>query len=150
MVALLVALGTGVALGIQATINSLNGEVVGPMGTGLLVIIVGGILAAIGLALFLNRLPAIRWATVRQVQFGLLAAGALAIVAIAGTAFALPRTGIAAGLSAIILGQMLAAVVIDTTGWGGIDPIRLNVARLAGLILLAVATWLLVPRATPN
>jgi len=73
------------------------------------------------------------------------AAGALGVGILIGMAFALPRLGIAAGLGGIILGQMVAAVVIDTAGWGA-ARIPLTGARLAGLALMAAGIVLLLPR----
>jgi transporter family-2 protein len=146
LVALAVALATGIALGIQATTNSWLGTLVGPLSTGLLVIIAGGVLSALVFLLFMNKLTEAGWATIRRAQPGIILAGALAVVAIAGTAYALPRTGIAAGVSAIILGQMVVAVVVDSTGWGAARQIALTPTRIAGLALLALATWLLVPK----
>ena len=72
-------------------------------------------------------------------------AGALGIGIIGGVAFAFPRTGIAAGGASIILGQMTVAIVVDTFGWAGAEPIPLNLSRIAGLVILAVAIRLLLP-----
>lgn len=141
-----IALGTGVVVGIQSIINSWAGAKVGPFGVGLLVAIAGGVVASLILVLFVGKLPRIGWASIRETQFGIVVAGAIIVFAIAGTSFALPRTGIAAGVSAIIMGQMLVGVLVDSTGWGGVDRIPLDAARLAGLVFLAVAVWLLVPR----
>lgn len=146
IVALLVALGTGAALGVQATANSSLGARIGPVTTGLLDIIVGGALALVIFVLFRARLTTAGWPAIRGASFGVTLAGVLAVVAIAGTAFALPRVGVAAGISAIILGQMLVALVVDSTGWGGVERFPLSITRLAGLVLMAIAVWLVVPR----
>jgi transporter family-2 protein len=75
-----------------------------------------------------------------------IAAGALGVAIIAGAAYALPRIGIAAGLATIILGQMAIALLVDTFGWGGAPPAPLRLERLAGLGLLLIGTWLILPR----
>jgi transporter family-2 protein len=75
-----------------------------------------------------------------------IAAGALGLLIIAGAAYALPRIGIAAGLATIILGQMVVALLVDTFGWGGAPPLPLRIERLAGLVMLLIGTWLVLPR----
>jgi transporter family-2 protein len=73
-------------------------------------------------------------------------AGALGIAIITGVAFSLQRTGVAAGLAIIILGQLVVSVIVDTRGMGGVEPIPLSVQRVAGLLVMAVAVFLLMPR----
>ena len=73
-------------------------------------------------------------------------AGAIGIGIVMGIAFALPRIGVAAGLAAVILGQLLVATVVDSLGWGGVAPIPLSLSRIAGLVLLLLATFLLLQR----
>jgi transporter family-2 protein len=75
-----------------------------------------------------------------------IAAGALGLVIIAGAAYALPRVGIAAGLATIIFGQMIVALFVDTFGWGGAPPLPLQLERIAGVAMLLVGTWLVLPR----
>jgi uncharacterized membrane protein YdcZ (DUF606 family) len=69
-------------------------------------------------------------------------AGALGIAIITGVAFSLQRTGVAI----IILGQLVVSVIVDTRGVGGVEPIPLSVQRVAGLLVMAVAVFLLMPR----
>ena len=147
IVALVVAAGSGIAIGLQATLNNWAGRLVGPTGTGLLVNFVGGLIAGVFLLLLLPGHDVLKRGALNGVApFILLASGTIGIAIITGIAYSLPRIGIAAGLSAIILGQMLIAVVVDSLGWGGAGPIPLSVARIAGLVLLLFGTWLLLYR----
>jgi len=143
--ALLVALGSGVAIGVQSTFNSLSGRLAGAVNTGLLVTIAGGSFSLLVLAFLVWRNQAFPWEGVRAAALYWAGAGVMGTAIIMGIAFSLPHVGIAAGLAAIILGQMLTAVVIDTFGWGG-SRIPLDVSRILGLVLLVAATWLLLPR----
>ena len=70
----------------------------------------------------------------------------MGIVIITGIAYALPRIGVAAGLSTIIASQMVVAVLVDTFGLAGGQPIPLDWARIGGLGLLALGTWLILPK----
>jgi len=76
----------------------------------------------------------------------IVVSGLLGIGIIAGIAYALPKIGIAAGLSTIIAGQMAVAVLVDTFGLAGGQPIPLNWARIGGLGLLALGTWAILPK----
>lgn len=142
--ALLVAVGSGIAVGIQGTLNNWAGRIIGPVHTGLLVSIAGGSVSFL-LLLFVSRQQALPWAEVRASAPYVFGAGIMGIGILAGIAYSLPKAGIAAGLAGIILGQMLIAVVIDSLGWGG-SKIPLNVTRLLGLLLLVIATLLILPR----
>lgn len=145
LVAVMAALGCGTAIGIQTTITTLIGRSAGPVRAGLLVNIGGGLLAlliVIGLA-----------ASGRLGQFQLtssgrmaLAAGALGVMILSGIAFSFPRTGLAAGMGAVFLGQMAIAVIVDTLGRAGGEPIPLDPRRIVGLAVMAVAVFLLLPR----
>lgn len=145
--ALLVALGSGLAVGLQNTFVSRASQSVGAVHTGLLVNLTGGTLSLVLLGVLVWRNPTFPWQDVRNSAVFWAAAGALGVGIVVGIGFALPRTGVAAGLAAIILGQLFVAVVVDTFGWGG-PRIPLSVSRILGVTLLVVATWLLLPRSS--
>jgi len=142
-----VALLSGLAIGLQVTLNGLAGRLIGARNTGLLVNASGGLIALLLiLALALTR-QGIAWPQITRptwTQVGL--AGLLGIGIIMGIAFALPRVGVAAGLASVLLGQLAFAIVIDTLGWGGGTPIPLSLSRLAGLLLVLIGAWLLLPK----
>jgi uncharacterized membrane protein YdcZ (DUF606 family) len=82
----------------------------------------------------------------RQTIYLLLAAGLLGVALLMGISFSMQRVGVTAGLATIILGQMLVAVVVDASGWGGVEPTPLKLSRIAGLLVMALAVYLLLPR----
>jgi len=147
--ALIVALVSGLAIGSQSTLTNWSGRFIGPLRTGLLVNFSGGLLAALLLLLLALRRQGTPVAALTPgTGLVVLAAGALGIGIIAGIAYALPQVGIAAGLAALISGQMFLAVLVDSLGWGGMGVIPLQPVRLLGLALLLAGTWLILPRAT--
>ena len=146
IVALVVAVGSGIAIGLQSTLNNWAGRLVGPTSTGLLVNFGGGVVAGVLLLLASGQGVVQRGALQGTTPLIILTSGVLGIAIITGLAYSLPRVGIAAGLSAIILGQMVVAVVVDSLGWGGGEPIPLGTARIAGLALLLLGIWFLLPR----
>ena len=140
------ALVTGIAIGMQATLSSRIGGLIGPIRTGLLTNFVGGVLAGlIVLGLILNQGSA-AWRLPRTAAIMLVVAGALGLLIITGVAFSLQRIGVTAGVAALILGQLFVSVIVDTTGWGGAEPIPLSLRRIAGLAVMALAVYLLLPR----
>jgi transporter family-2 protein len=76
----------------------------------------------------------------------LLVSGTLGILVITGVSFSLQRTGVTAGLAAILMGQLLVGLIADSTGLGGVDPIPFEFRRVLGLGVMALAVYLLLPR----
>ena len=142
-----VALISGLAIGLQVTLNGLAGRVIGARNTGLLVNAAGGLIALLFiLALTLTR-QGIPWAQISRTTWMHVAiAGLLAIGISMGLAFAVPRVGVAAGMTSVLLGQLMFAIVVDTLGLGGGAPIPLSLSRLVGLFLVLIGAWLLLPK----
>ncbi len=146
--ALAITLLSGLAIGLQSSLISAAGKSVGPTLTGLLVNAFAGSAAGLLLVVLYARQGNTAFSAIPSSTFGAMAvAGLLGIGVIAGVAYGLPRIGIAAGISMIITGQMIVAVLVDTFGLLDAQPIPLNWARMGGLALLALGTWLILPRA---
>ena len=140
--ALIVALLSGLAIGAQSSLNSAAGKITGATLTGLLVNFLGGAAAGLLLVVVYVRQGKATFSAIQAPMLGIIVvSGLLGIGIIAGIAYALPKIGIAAGLSTIIAGQMAVAVLVDTFGLAGGQPIPLNWARIGGLGLLALGTW---------
>lgn len=145
--ALLIALASGLAIGVQSTLIGSAGKTAGAVLTGLLVNFLAGAAAGVVLILIYAREGRAPFMGIQLQTFWMvLGAGLLGIGIISGIAFALPKVGIAAGLSAIIAGQMAMAVFVDTFALAGGDPIPLNFSRLGGLLFLALGTWAILPK----
>ena len=146
-IALVVAVLSGLAIGVQATLNSAAGKIVGATLTGLLVNFTGGAAAGVILAVMYLRLGNGGFSNLNPTSLGIIfISGLLGIGIITGVAYAFPKTGVAAGSAAIIASQMVVAVTVDTLGLTSGQPIPLSWTRLAGLGLLALGTWAILPR----
>jgi bacterial/archaeal transporter family-2 protein len=146
VLALGVAVLCGLAIGVQSTLNSMSGKAVGPVLTGLMVNFIAGSAAFIVLTTLYVRQGELTFSAVRLPALAVIAvAGLLGVAIITGIAYALPKTGIAAGLAAIIAGQMTIGVLVDTLGLAGGEPIPLSLARVGGVGLLALGTWAILP-----
>ncbi|HEY84075.1 MAG TPA: hypothetical protein G4N96_03040 [Chloroflexi bacterium] len=147
LAALVVALLGGLAIGAQASLNSAAGKIMGATLTGLLVNFLGGAAAGLLLLVIYLRQGKASFSTIQAPTLGIIVVSGLpGIGIVAGIAYALPKIGIAAGLSTIIAGQMTVAVLVDTFGLTGGQPISLSWSRIGGLGLLALGTWVILPK----
>ena len=147
LTSLIIALFSGLAIGVQSSLISVAGKNTGAMLTGLLVNTVAGIAAGMLLLVVYLWQGDTAFSAIQAPTMGaIVAAGLLGIGIIAGIAYTLPRIGVAAGLSMIITGQMAMGVLVDTFGLVDGEPIPLNWGRIGGIALLAVGTWFIVPR----
>jgi transporter family-2 protein len=145
IIGILAAVATGSAIGLQASLGSRIGSVITPLRTGLWMNLVGGLIAGTLIVLFRNQ-EQISGRIPGTVIPMLIIAGALGVSIIVGVSFSLARTGVAAGLAGLFLGQMLVGLVVDTFGWGSIQPVPLDGRRLLGLLVMALAVFLLLPK----
>lgn len=139
------ALLTGAAIGIQSTLSSRAGSIIGSVKTGLLTNVLGGSIAGVIILIILIKNGAV-WRIPATPLFMMSASGLLGVFIVTGVSFSLQRAGIAAGLATIIFGQMLVSIFIDTNGIGGAAPIALSFRRIAGMLLLGVSVYLLLPK----
>jgi transporter family-2 protein len=144
-IGLFVGIGTGVVFGV---INAVEGEMsraVGPFNVSLLQNLGAGALSVIVVIVGVWR-GDIDWGVLRGSLPLAGLVGVLVLASVTGIAFTIPRIGVAAGTIALIFGQVVITVVVDTLGIGGYEPIPLSLERIAGLLLLAAGTYLVLPR----
>jgi transporter family-2 protein len=140
------ALLTGIAIGAQSTLSSRIGTLIGSFKTGVMMNLIGGALAGL-IFVVLILVNGKHYAQITPVAGILLViAGTLGIIIITGVAFSLQRTGVAAGLATVILGQMAVSIIADARGWGGADPIPVTFPRILGLVVIAIGVYLLLPK----
>jgi transporter family-2 protein len=148
VLALLAAIGSGLLIGTQATLTNRIGELIGSMRAGLVINAAGGAVAVSILLVLATGQGIGGWGLSNRVLALTLIAGALGVLIIAGVAFSLQGTGVAAGVASLVMGQMIVGTIVDTIGIGGADPIPLSLQRVAGLAVMALAIYLLLPRAS--
>ncbi len=146
LIGILIAVLTGVFIGVQTTFSSRVGVQIGPVLTGLYTNLLGGMLAGIiVLGIGLTR----GWGAVtipRATGAYLAVSGSLGLLIVMGVSLAFGRIGVTAGTAAVILGQIVVGVVVDTLGLAGAAPIPLEGRRIVGLLVLAGAVYLLLPQ----
>jgi transporter family-2 protein len=141
---ILVALG-GVALTLQMAWNS---RLRAATGSAILTTIISIVVTLISLAVVLasgatsrgsvpafNSLPKWAW-------FG----GVFAGYYLVSSLIAIPKLGVAVVVSLVIAGQMLGALLLDSTGAFGVNQIPLSPGRILGTILLLAGVILIQKR----
>jgi bacterial/archaeal transporter family-2 protein len=140
------ALGTGILVGVQSMLSGRTGNMIGAFNTGFWTNFLGGLLAGL-LILGIGALSGFESVKITRPAFLLvLISGALGILIIMGISFSISKAGMAAGLSIIIWGQLLFGVLADIYGWGGLEPIPLDMRRVIGLVLMFVSVILIMPK----
>ena len=140
------ALGTGILIGIQSMLSGQAGNIIGVINTGFWTNFLGGTLAGL-LILGVSVLSGFETTRITRPAFLMvLISGALGIIIIMGISFSLSKAGVAAGLATIIWGQLLFGILADSYGWGGAEPIPLDIRRVFGLALMLISVILIIPR----
>lgn len=141
-----IALGSGLAIGVQATLFTLIGRSIGPVRASLVLNVTGGLVAGTILVVVLGIRRHQQWNLTGSTLLSAVIAVSIGIFIVIGTTIALQRTGVAMGIATMFLGQMIIGIIVDALGWAGGQAVPLDLRRMVGLVIMAVAIMLLAPR----
>ena len=139
---IVIALGVlgGFAAGLQGPLASLMAKDVGTWGSVFLIHL-GGLVGSSVILLWPGASRLNAW---RDVPWYALIAGLLGLILLGALTFCIPRLGVAATMTLIILGQLAVAAVLDHFGIF-VESVRsFDLSRLAGMVVLLIGTWLMV------
>ena len=139
--ALAAAAASGVAMAFQGAVNATAAKAIGLWETTFVVLASGTALTGAGLALGLSRGGMARLGTA---PWWSLLGGPVGPVITAAVAYGIRRAGAVGATTAIIVGQIGTAALIDHLGWLGIERILFSPLKLLGIALLAVGAWILL------
>lgn len=140
------ALAVGIFVGVQGIFAARMSVADNAISTGLVILIAGGLLGALFLAL-LYPTGQFTVAPLSISRMGLMLIGGFAgVVIVTGSAYAFGHVSPAAAVPLIIFGQMALALLADSFGWTGQEPQPIDIRRVGGLVMLAGAIWMLMPR----
>jgi len=140
--AVLVGVGAGCLVGMQAPVNSRLGKTVGGLQAASFSFLVGT-LALVSLT-FVLRGGLGAWGRLGHVPWWALVGGLLGAVYVF-VALEAVRTLGASGLSAVVItGQLAISVLIDRFGLLGVAKQHVSASRVVGLVLLAAGVVLVV------
>ncbi len=143
-VAVVVGVGAGCLVGMQAPINSRLGRTVGSLQAATFSFLVGTAVLLVIAAFVRGGLGSL--GQVRQLPWWALVGGLLGAVYVSVALVAVRTLG-ASGLTAVVItGQLAISVAIDRFGLLGIAKEHINASRIVGLVLLVVGAVLVVRR----
>jgi len=136
---------TGVIAGsmitVQSVLNSALGKKTGNFGSVFILTIVSIAVLLLLMTLFpntsnLGEIPGLS-------EWYLYLGGVLGVAILAAPIFLIPRIGATSTLTALVLGQLLLALIIDHFGLFNVPKIEINLVRVMGIILLVVGAFLI-------
>jgi transporter family-2 protein len=134
---IIIALGLGAILPIQAAINA---KLAKTLGSPITAAFVSFSVGTLGLLLYLIAAREASWQqfTVQGRPWWIWTGGLLGIFFVSGIVVILARLGTVLSFSLVLAGQMLAAVIIDQYGWLGVSIREISWGRIAGVLLLII------------
>ena len=140
--ALALALISGILMAIQGSLNATLSKVIGLIETTFVVHITGTIILLI--LLFVVKMGTGDLYAFQQAPWYSYLGGLLGVFIIYLVAASIPKVGMANATTAIIVGQVLTAIIIDHFGGFGLERMTIGWNDLTGLILLAIGAYLLL------
>ena len=137
MLALIIAAVSGIAMAVQGSLNTALSKKVGVLFGTFIVQFTGTIFTII---LLLFKLGSIKWQVLPQVPWYNYLGGIIGVGIVYGVITSIDRVGVAAATTAIIVGQVSMAALVDHFGWFGLEAVPFNIWK--GLVLCC---WQRVP-----
>ena len=131
---------SGIAMAIQGTINSSLSQKTSLLSATLVVHIIGTLVAFV--AVLAGRDPLLKYNWL-SVPWYLYLGGVLSVLIVGLVAVSIPKVGVCNATTAIIIGQVSMAVLIDHFGWFGTSRLPWTSSQLIGVALFAAGAKLL-------
>lgn len=141
---LLIAAFSGVTMAIQGSINSALGKVIGLWESTFIVHLVG--LLVVSLLLFICKLGDGCLSDIVKAPWYSYLGGILGVIIIYSVVLSIPKVGVAPATTAIVLGQVLTAGLVDHLGLFGLNRIPFSIYNVLGTLLMAGGAWLILKR----
>ena len=130
----------GALITVQSVLNSTLGTRAGVLGSVLVLTLVSIAVLIVLILVFPNTanfgaLPGLS-------QWYLYLGGVLGIIILASPIFLIPKIGAAGTLTAIVVGQLTIAVVVDHFGILSVPRVEASILRVAGIALVALGAYL--------
>lgn len=142
MAALLFALLSGILMAVQGALNGALSKVVGTWETTFIVHLIGVVL--LGVMLFGFSVGKLSWSAMQSAPWYTYLGGIVSVFIIYLVAASIPKIGAANATTAIIVGQVTMAVVIDHFGLFGLGGEPFSYKQGIGVLFLAVGAKLLL------
>lgn len=143
LIVLIVAALSGVFMAIQGSLNTTLGKSIGLLAGTFMVHITGSIFA---LLLLVFGVEEGRWDMLGKVPWYAYLGGLIGVGIVYGVTVSISEVGVATATTAIIVGQVSMACVVDHFGLFGLKAIPFSLWKGVGIVLMAVSAWLLLRR----
>ncbi len=140
ILAVVVGLAGGVAVGLQGPLASLMSQRVGTMGS-VFIIHLGGALMAGAVLLVMGGGNLAAW---RSVPWYALGAGVFGLVILSAVSYTIPRIGAAVTVTLIVTAELILSAILDHFGLLGTEVRPMDLSRTLGIAVLLLGTWLMV------
>ncbi len=137
-----IAFISGILMAVQGSFNAVLSKAAGVIEATFIVHLTGTLVLAMALFVFgMNKrpffpLPAVPW----YVYLG----GVIGVFIVYFVAISIPAVGVSNATTAIIIGQVITALLIDHLGAFGLEASAFGVQQVMGLFLLAIGAKLLL------
>ncbi len=128
-------------MAVQGSLNSVLGKVIGRMEATLIVHVIGSIVVAV---ILLFRFGDGDFTKIPQAPWYVYLGGLINVLIIYGVVASIPKVGVALATTAIIVGQVSTALLIDHFGMFGLEKLSFTWWKFAGLVLLAAGSKLML------
>lgn len=142
LLALLVAALAGLAMAIQGSLNTALGKITGLLEATFFVQMMATLTA--GVLLFILGFGDGNLMNVTRAPWYTWLGGAIGVVITYCVVFAMSKAGVAAATTAIIVGQILTAALVDHLGILGMERIPFPLYKIIGLVLVAAGARILL------
>lgn len=139
-----IGIAAGALVAIQSVLNAALGKRAGDLGS-LLILASISVVAILPLIFIFpsgsnfRGLPGLS-------QWYLYLGGVVGMLIVAAPIFLVPRIGATATLTALVVGQLTLAVIIDHFGLLGVPRNELTITRILGVLILVLGTLLIVKK----
>lgn len=145
ILALILALSSGVAMAVQGTINSAFSKIIGLLEATLIVHLTATIIVVT--MLFGFGLGQGQLSKIGETPWYLFLGGVLGVAITYLVVASIPKVGVALATTAIIVGQVGTACIMDHFGFFGLEKYPFNWYRFGGILLLAAGAKLMLGKA---
>lgn len=139
---LAIAALAGVIMAVQGTINSALGKVIGLWEATFVSHLVG--LLLVTFLLFVCRLGKGGLANFMQAPWYTYIGGILSVLIVYGVVSTIPKLGVAPATTAILVGQIFTAGLMDHFGFFGMEKIPFSFWDALGMLMMAGGAWLIL------
>ena len=143
VLALLMAALSGILMALQGALNSALGKAVGLLEATFIVQVGGSISGGALLLVGLGRGSLLNYGKAPWYTY---LGGLLGVAIVYLVVSAIAQAGVANATTAIILGQVITAAVVDYFGWFGVEQVPFSLWKGLGILLMAAGAWLLLSR----